>query len=65
LRGSKSELFKTGGGPSKTDYLSTSELEKQLYESIQLLVEGLPSLLDSDASKLISKFSNLMSPYIF
>ena len=60
LRGSKSELFKTGGGPSKTDYTSTSELEKQLYESIQLSVEGLPSLLDSDCSKLISKCSNLM-----
>lgn len=60
LRGSKSELFKTGGGPSKTDYSSTSELEKQLYENIQLSVEGLPSFLDSDASKIISKYSNLM-----
>lgn len=60
LRGSKSELFKTGGGPCKTEYSGTSELEKHLYEIIQLSVEGLPSFLDSDASKLISKFSNLM-----
>lgn len=60
LRGSKSELFKTGGNPSKTDYSNTSELEKQLYENIQLSVEGLPSFLDSDASKIIPKYSNLM-----
>ncbi|KAL5237444.1 hypothetical protein ACI65C_004854 [Semiaphis heraclei] len=49
LRGSKSELFKTGGGPCKTEYSGTSELEKDLFEIIQLSVEGLPSFLDPDA----------------
>jgi len=60
LRGPKSELFKTGGGPCKTEYSSTSEFEKHLYEIIQLSVEGLPSFVDSNAGKLISKLSNLM-----
>uniref|UniRef100_A0A2S2P0M0 Regulatory protein zeste n=1 Tax=Schizaphis graminum TaxID=13262 RepID=A0A2S2P0M0_SCHGA len=49
LRGSKSEIFKTGGGPCTQNYSSSSELEKQLFEVIQLSVEGLPSMFDSDA----------------
>lgn len=60
MKVSKSELFKTGRSPCKTEYSGTSKLKKHLYEIIQLSVEGLPSFLDSDASKLISKFSNLM-----
>lgn len=51
LRGSKSNLFKTGGGPCENDYTCSSELEKQLYNIIQLSVEGLPSKFDSDAGQ--------------
>ncbi|KAF0720990.1 fibrinogen silencer-binding protein-like [Aphis craccivora] len=54
LRGSKSNLFKTGGGPHENDYTCSSELEKQLYNIIQLSVEGLPSKFDSDAVVNIS-----------
>lgn len=51
LRGNKSNLFQTGGGPHENYYSFSSELEKQLYSMIQLSVEGLPSEFDSDAGK--------------
>lgn len=48
LRGTKSELFQTGGGPQKNAYTASSEYEKQLFDIIQLSVEGLPSFFDND-----------------
>jgi len=48
LRGTKSELFQTGGGPQKNVYTASSEYEKQLFDIIQLSVEGLPSFFDND-----------------
>lgn len=52
LRGTKSELFQTGGGPQKKAYTASSEYENQLLDIIQLSVEGLPSIFDNDDSKL-------------
>lgn len=51
LRGTKSDLFKTGGGPYKDPYTVSSDSEKALYEILQLSIEGLPSKYDSDCKQ--------------
>lgn len=51
LRGTKSESFQTGGGPQKNAYTASSEYEKQLFDIIQLSVDGLPSVFDNDDGK--------------
>ncbi|KAL4136348.1 hypothetical protein QTP88_007896 [Uroleucon formosanum] len=48
LRGTKSDLFKTGGGPFKEPHIVSSDSEKTLYTILQPTIEGLPSPFDSD-----------------
>lgn len=61
LRGTKRDLFKTGGGPFKEPHIVSSDSEKTLYTILQPTIEGLPSPLDSDHRKLysINKFNKI------
>lgn len=51
LRGNKSNLFKTGGGPPNQQYTALSELEKELYDTIQVSIEGLANRFGGDSCK--------------
>lgn len=57
LRGTKSDLFQTGGGPQKKSYTASSEYEKQLFDIIQLSVEGLLGFFDNDDRKFFLLFT--------
>lgn len=51
LRGNKSDLFKTGGGPPRIQYTALGELEKELYETIQVSIERLDNRFGGDNCK--------------
>lgn len=53
MRGTKSQLFVTGGGPFKNMPEPSTELESELFRTIQVSVEGIECAFDSNAiSKL-------------
>jgi len=54
LRGNKSNIMKTGGGPPDKPYTVMTELEKELYEIIQVSIEGLPNRFGCDNCYYIS-----------
>lgn len=56
LRGNKSDIFKTGGGPHDNQYISVSETEKELYETIQISIEGLLNRFGCDTYTCDSNF---------
>ncbi|XP_050426601.1 uncharacterized protein LOC126836923, partial [Adelges cooleyi] len=60
---SKKTLFETGGGPHIKPYEAQSELEKNLYSTIQISAEGLPSTFDSDAPILIPSAPEIHEQY--
>lgn len=49
MRGTKAALFVTGGGPSQKTFEPPSDLEAELFRTIQISIEGIDCELDSDA----------------
>lgn len=48
MRGSKSQLFVTGGGPFKSMSEPSTEHESELFRTIQVSVEGIECEFDSN-----------------
>jgi len=48
MRGSKSQLFVTGGGPFKSMSEPSTEHESELFRTIQVSVEGIEYEFDSN-----------------
>jgi len=51
MRGSKSQLFVTGGGPFKSMSEPSTEHESELFRTIQVSVEGIECEFDSVIGK--------------
>jgi len=49
MRCPKSAVFVTGGGPALRIQEPSSDYEAELFRTIQVLVEGVPCEIDSDA----------------
>lgn len=45
-------------------YTTSNELEKVLYEIIQVSIEGLPSRLDSDSISIVQETTNKRNVYL-